>query len=131
MINVKLKDGSSREINEGSNIYDLASLISKNLAKVAVVGEVNGTLVDLSYKLKNNDEINILTYDDERAIEVMRHSTSHVMAQAVKRLYKNVKVAIGPTIDNGFYYDFDLENPLTLEDLSKIEKEMNNIIKKI
>ena len=129
MINVKLKDGSSREINEGSNIYDLASSISKNLAKVAIVGEVNGTLVDLSYKLKNNDEVNILTYDDERAIEVMRHSTSHVMAQAVKRLYKNVKVAIGPTIDNGFYYDFDLENPLTLEDLSKIEKEMNNIIK--
>ena len=129
MINVKLKDGSSREINEGSNIYDLASSISKNLAKVAIVGEVNGTLVDLSYKLKNNGEVNILTYDDERAIEVMRHSTSHVMAQAVKRLYKNVKVAIGPTIDNGFYYDFDLENPLTLEDLSKIEKEMNNIIK--
>ena len=129
MINVKLKDGSSREINEGSNIYDLASSISKNLAKVAIVGEVNGTLVDLSYKLKNNDEVNILTYDDERAIEVMRHSTSHVMAQAVKRLYKNVKVAIGPTIDNGFYYDFDLENPLTLEDLNKIEKEMNSIIK--
>lgn len=129
MINVKLKDGSSREINEGSNIYDLASSISKNLAKIAIVGEVNGTLVDLSYKLKNNDEVNILTYDDERAIEVMRHSTSHVMAQAVKRLYKNVKVAIGPTIDNGFYYDFDLENPLTLEDLNKIEKEMNNIIK--
>lgn len=129
MINVKLKDGSFREINEGSNIYDLASSISKNLAKVAIIGEVNGTLVDLSYKLKNNDEVNILTYDDERAIDVMRHSTSHVMAQAVKRLYKNVKVAIGPTIDNGFYYDFDLENPLTLEDLSKIEKEMNNIIK--
>lgn len=129
MINVKLKDGSVREINEGSNIYDLASSISKNLAKVAIIGEINGTLVDLSYKLKNNDEVNILTYDDERAIEVMRHSTSHVMAQAVKRLYKNVKVAIGPTIDNGFYYDFDLENPLTLEDLNKIEKEMNNIIK--
>ena len=129
MINVKLKDGSSREINEGSNIYDLASSISKNLAKVAIIGEVNGTLVDLSYKLKNNDEVNILTYDDERAVDVMRHSTSHVMAQAVKRLYKNVKVAIGPTIDNGFYYDFDLENPLTLEDLTKIEKEMNKIIK--
>lgn len=129
MINVKLKDGSSREIVEGSNIYDLANSISKNLAKVAVIGEVNGTLVDLSYKLKNNDEVNIVTFDDKRAIEVMRHSTSHVMAQAVKRLYKDVKVAIGPTIDNGFYYDFDLEKPLTLEDLSKIEKEMNNIIK--
>ncbi|WP_300384547.1 threonine--tRNA ligase [Clostridium sp.] len=129
MINVKLKDGSSREVKKDSNIYDLASSISKNLAKVAIVGEVNGTLVDLSYKLKNNDEVNILTYDDERAINVMRHSTSHVMAQAVKRLYKDVKVAIGPTIDNGFYYDFDLEKSLTLEDLNKIEKEMNNIIK--
>lgn len=128
MINVKLNDGSVREIEEGSNIYELAKLLSKNLAKSAVVGEVNGTLVDLSYKLKNNDEVNILTFEDEKAVEVMRHSTSHVMAQAVKRVFKDVKLAIGPSIDNGFYYDFDIEEPLTTEDLNKIEKEINNII---
>ena len=128
MINVKLNDGSVREIEEGSNIYELAKLLSKSLAKSAVVGEVNGTLVDLSYKLKNNDEVNILTFEDEKAVEVMRHSTSHVMAQAVKRVFKDVKLAIGPSIDNGFYYDFDIEEPLTTEDLNKIEKEINNII---
>ena len=129
MINVKLKDGSVRQLEDNSNVYDLASSISRNLAKVAIIGEVNGTLVDLSYILKENDEVNILTYEDERVVEVMRHSTSHVMAQAVKRLYNNVKVAIGPSIDNGFYYDFDMEETLSLEDLVKIEKEMNKIVK--
>lgn len=128
MINIKLKDGSIREIEDHSNIYELTKSLSNNLAKSAVVGEVNGTLVDLNYKLKNNDEVNILTIEDEKAIEVMRHSTSHVMAQAVKRVFKDVKLAIGPSIENGFYYDFDIEEPLTLEDLNKIEKEMNNII---
>ncbi len=127
MINVKLNDGLVREIEEDSNIYELAKLLSKNLAKSAVVGEVNGTLVDLSYKLKNNDEVNILTFEDEKAVEVMRHSTSHVMAQAVKRVFKNLKLAIGPSRDNGFYYDFDLEEPLTIEDLNKTEKEVSNI----
>ncbi|MBB6624764.1 threonine--tRNA ligase [Clostridium gasigenes] len=129
MIKIKLKDGSIREIEDYSNIYDLANSISKNLTKSAVVGEVNGTLVDLSYELKDNDEVNILTYDDEKSIEAIRHSTSHVMAQAVKRLYSSAKLAIGPSIENGFYYDFDIENPLSVEDIDKIEKEMNNIIK--
>ena len=102
MINVKLKDGSIREIEENSSVLDLAKLISKKLGKSAVVGEVNGTLVDLDYNIKDNDEVNIVTYDDEAGIEVMRHTTSHVMAQAVKRLYKDVKLAIGPTVENGF-----------------------------
>lgn len=128
MINIRLKDGATKEISEGSSIYDLAGLISKNLAKAAIVGEVNGTLVDLNSKLKNNDEVNILTYDDEKAVEVIRHSTSHIMAQAVKRLYENAKLAIGPSIENGFYYDFDIGNSLSAEDLSKIEAEMNKII---
>ncbi|OPJ62336.1 threonine--tRNA ligase [Clostridium chromiireducens] len=128
MINIRLKDGSIKEIPEDSSIYDLAGLISKNLVKAAIVGEVNGTIVDLSSKLKDNDEVNILTYDDEKAIEVIRHSTSHIMAQAVKRLYKNATLAIGPSIENGFYYDFDMENSLTAEDLVKIEAEMNKII---
>ena len=96
MINVKLKDGSLREVKEDSNVLELANLISKKLAKSAVVGEVNGTIVDLSYKLKDGDEVNVITYNDEVGIKVMRHTTSHVMAQAVKRLYKNAKLAIGP-----------------------------------
>ena len=128
MINVKLKDGSLREVKEDSNVLELANLISKKLAKSAVVGEVNGTIVDLSYKLKDGDEVNVITYNDEVGIKVMRHTTSHVMAQAVKRLYKNAKLAIGPSIENGFYYDFDIENSLNNNDLVKIEEEMNNII---
>lgn len=128
-IKIKLNDGSIREINESSSVLDLANSISRNLGKSAIVGEVNSTLVDLSYKLKDNDEVNILTANDEKAIEVLRHSISHIMAQAVKRIYKDAKLAIGPSIENGFYYDFDIENSLTTEDLEKIEKEMNNIIK--
>ncbi len=128
-IKVKLNDGSIREIDDNSNVFDLANSISRNLGKKAIVGEVNNTLVDLSYKLKDNDEVNILTDDDKKAIEVIRHSTSHIMAQAVKRLYKDAKLAIGPSIENGFYYDFDIETPLTTEDIEKIEKEMNNIVK--
>ena len=130
MINVKLKDGSIIEIEENSSVLDLAKLISKKLGKSAVVGEVNGTLVDLDYKLKDNDEVNIVTYEDKAGIEVMRHTTSHVMAQAVKRLYPDAKFAIGPTIENGFYYDFDLEIPFTNEDLAKIEEEMKKIAKR-
>lgn len=128
-IKVKLNDGSIREIDDNSNVFDLANSISRNLGKKAIVGEVNNTLVDLSYKLKDNDEVNILTDDDKKVIEVIRHSTSHIMAQAVKRLYKDAKLAIGPSIENGFYYDFDIETPLTTEDIEKIEKEMNNIVK--
>ncbi len=129
MISIKLKDGSIIEICDDSSVYDLASSISKNLAKSAIVGEVNGTLVDLSCKLKDNDQVNILTYDDENAVEVIRHSTAHIMAQAVKRIYSNSKLAIGPSIKNGYYYDFDIESPLSAEDIDKIEIEMNNIIK--
>ncbi|WP_294404806.1 threonine--tRNA ligase [uncultured Clostridium sp.] len=127
-IKIKLKDGSVKEVNDQSTLLDLAQSISRKLAKSAVVGEVNGKLVDLSTVLKENDEVNILTYDDEKAVEVIRHSTAHIMAQAVKRLYRDAKITIGPSIKNGFYYDFDLDTPLTTEDLEKIEKEMNKII---
>jgi threonyl-tRNA synthetase len=128
MLNIKLKDGSIKEISDGASVYDLAASISKNLAKSAVAGDVNDTLVDLRHKLKNDDEVNILTYEDDKAVEVIRHSTSHIMAQAVKRIYKDAKLAIGPSIENGFYYDFDIENPLSAENLSDIEAEMNKII---
>lgn len=127
-IKIKLKDGSVKKVNDQSTLLDLAQSINRKLAKSAVVGEVNGKLVDLSTVLKENDEVNILTYDDEKAVDVIRHSTAHIMAQAVKRLYKDAKITIGPSIKNGFYYDFDLDTPLTIEDLAKIEKEMNNIV---
>ncbi|WP_148347261.1 threonine--tRNA ligase [Clostridium butyricum] len=129
LINIKLKDGSIKEIEDNSTVFDLAQSISRNLGKSALVGEVNGCLVDLNYKLKNNDEVNILSYDSEKAVEVIRHSSAHIMAQAVKRLYKNAKLAIGPSIANGFYYDFDIDTPIIKEDLEKIEKEMNKIVK--
>ena len=129
LINIKLKDGSIKEIEDNSTVFDLAQSISRNLGKSALVGEVNGCLVDLNYKLKNNDEVNILSDDSEKAVEVIRHSSAHIMAQAVKRLYKNAKLAIGPSIANGFYYDFDIDTQIIKEDLEKIEKEMNKIVK--
>ena len=128
MIKVKLLDGSIKELEEGSDSYSLAALISKKLAKEAVAAKVNGKLVDLSRKLKENDQVEIVIADSEEGIEIIRHSAAHVLAQAVKRLYKNVKLAIGPTIKNGFYYDFDLDVSLTQDDLQKIEEEMNKII---
>ena len=127
-INIKLKDNSIKEIEENMSIYDLAKSISNKLAKNAIVGRVNEILVDLSYLLKNNDKVEILTYEDEEAIDVLRHSTTHVMAQAVKRLYNDAKLAIGPSIANGFYYDFDANETFSEEDLEKIELEMNKII---
>lgn len=128
MIKVKLMDGSMKEIEDGSNGYSLATSISRKLAKEAVAAKVNGKLVDLSYELKESDQVEIITVDSEEGIEIIRHSTAHVMAQAVKRIYGNVKLAIGPTVKNGFYYDFDLDTPLTHGDIEKIEEEMNKII---
>ena len=130
MIKVKLLDGSIKELEEGSDSYSLAVLISKKLAKEAVAAKINGKLVDLSRKLKENDQVEIVIAESEEGIEIIRHSAAHILAQAVKRLYKNVKLAIGPTIKNGFYYDFDLDVSLTNDDLKKIEDEMNKIISK-
>ena len=113
---------------EGSNGYSLAASISKKLAKEAIAVKINDKLVDLNHGLKNDDKVEIITADSEDGIEIIRHSTAHVMAQAVKRIYGNVKLAIGPTIKNGFYYDFDLDISLTQDDLKKIEDEMNKII---
>ena len=128
MIKVKLMDGSMKEIEDGSNGYSLATSISRKLAKEAVAAKINGKLVDLSHELKGSDQVEIITVDSEEGIEIIRHSTAHVMAQAVKRIYGNVKLAIGPTVKNGFYYDFDLDTPLTHGDIEKIEEEMNKII---
>ncbi|NGM82991.1 threonine--tRNA ligase [Paenibacillus sp. 7124] len=129
-VSIKLPDGSVREYAEGSSIEDVASSISSGLRKNAAAGKLNGVIVDLSAKLGDGDLVEIVTLDSPDGLEVMRHSTAHLMAQAVKRLFgaKEVKLGVGPTIEDGFYYDMDLEYPLNPEDLQKIEKEMERIV---
>lgn len=126
---ITLKDGSKKEYAEAKSVIDIAYDISEGLARAACAGEVNGEVVDLRTVLEDDCELNILTARDEKGLAVLRHTASHVMAQAVQNLYPEAKVAIGPSIDTGFYYDFDHE-PFSREDLDAIEKEMKKIIKK-
>ena len=126
---IKLKDNSEIELQENSSILDLAKAISEGLARNAMAGEVNGEVKDLRYQLKEGDQVNILTFDSENGKKAYWHTTSHILAQAAKRLFPDVKLAIGPAIDNGFYYDFDVEKPFSEEDLQKLEAEMKKIIK--
>ncbi len=127
-IKIKLPDGTKKEFTSGSTSYDVALSISKGLAEHSYFAKVNGKLVDLKAKLKNDCNVEIITDKSPELNSVLLHSAAHIMAQAVKRLYPKVKIAIGPAIENGFYYDFDFEEPLTEADLPKIEKEMKNII---
>lgn len=129
-VNIKLPDGSVREYAEGSSIEDVAASISSGLRKNAVAGKLDGIVVDLSTTLHEGALVEIVTLDSPEGLEVMRHSTAHLMAQAVKRLYgnKEVHLGVGPVIEDGFYYDMDLEQPLNPEDLQKIEKEMERIV---
>ncbi len=129
-VKITLKDGSVREVNQGTTVYEIAKEISEGLARVAVGGEVNGQVVDLRYPIEADCELNILRFEDEGGKESFWHTTSHILAQAVKRLYPNTKLAIGPAIDNGYYYDFDSDHKFTPEDLEKIEAEMQRIAKK-
>ncbi|MEE1078697.1 MAG: threonine--tRNA ligase [Agathobacter sp.] len=125
---ITLKDGSVKEYNEAKSVYDIALDISEGLARVACAGEVNGSIVDLRTELSEDCTLNIVTANDPEGLKVIRHTASHIMAEAVKRLFPNAKVAIGPAIEDGFYYDFDNE-PFSAEDLENIEKEMKKIIK--
>ena len=126
---ITLKDGSKREVQEGISVIDLAKEISEGLARVATAGRVDGKVVDLRYNLNKDCNVEILTFDDEDGKKAYWHTTSHIMAQAIKRLYKDVKLAIGPAIDSGFYYDFDTEYRFSEADFEKIEAEMKKIIK--
>ena len=128
---IVLKDGSRIDAEKGISIYDLAKQISEGLARVATAGRVNGEVKDLRYKLEEeNAQVEILTFDgDLDGKKAYWHTTSHIMAQAVKRIFPEAKLAIGPAIDDGFYYDFDVEKPFTDEDKAKIEEEMKKIIK--
>ena len=129
MIKVTLKDGSVKEFPAGISAYEAAKEISMGLARNACAAKINGKNADLRDTLNEDCELEILTFDDEYGKWTFRHTASHIMAQAVKRLYPDAKLAIGPAVDDGFYYDFDLETKFTPEDLVKIEAEMKKIVK--
>lgn len=126
---ITLKDGSTKEYAEAKSVIEIASDISEGLARVACAGEVDGEVADLRTVIDRDCELNILTFDSEGGKGAFRHTTSHIMAQAIKRLFPEVKLAIGPSIEDGFYYDIDSDEPITAEDLPKIEAEMKKIVK--
>ena len=125
---ITLKDGSVKEYSEALSVYDIAKDISEGLARVACAGEIDGEVVDLRTVIDKDCSLNILTANDKEGLKVIRHTASHVLAEAVKRLFPNAKITIGPAIEDGFYYDFDAE-PFSREDLDKLEAEMKKIIK--
>ena len=129
MIKITLKDGSIKEVKENTSIIELAKEISEGLARMATCGRVDGKVEDLRYELTKDCKVEILTFDGKEGKNAFWHTTSHVLAQAVKRLFPNAKFAIGPAIDNGFYYDFDVEKPFSPDDLEKITAEMKKIVK--
>lgn len=129
MINVTLKDGSIKQYPEGITVKEVAESISAGLARVALAAEIDGEVKDLATVLDRDCTLNLLTFDSDGGKHAFRHTASHVLAHAVKRLYPGAKLAIGPAIENGFYYDFDVDTPFTREDLDRIEKEMENIVK--
>jgi threonyl-tRNA synthetase len=126
-IKVTLPDGSARALQEGATVYDLAAAIGAGLAKASIAGKINGTPVDLSATIEDGSRVELITAKSEEALEIIRHSTSHLMAQAVKSLFPKAQVAIGPAIETGFYYDFDVESPFSPEDLEKIEDKMRQL----
>ena len=124
MITIELKDGSKREVESGLSVHEIAKSISEGLARNAMAGRVDGKVEDLRFKVEKDCKLEILTFDDLDGKKAYWHTTSHIMAQAIKRLYKDVKLAIGPAIDGGFYYDFDTDYRFSESDFEKIEEEM-------
>ena len=129
MIKITLKDGSVKEFEAGVSVLDIAKSISEGLARNACCGIINKKVVDLRTKVNEDVDLSICTADSQEGMDTIRHSISHVLAYAVKRLFPEAKLAIGPSIVNGFYYDFDVENPFSASDLDKLEEEMRKIIK--
>lgn len=129
MIKITLKDGSVIEVAKGTPVTEIVAKISEGLARVALIAKFNGELIDLSRKLEEDGSLEILTFKDDEGKNAYRHTAAHILAQAVKNIYPNAKLAIGPSISNGFYYDFDFETPITIDDFEMIEKEMQSIIK--
>ena len=126
---ITLKDGSVKEYAEAKSVIEIAADISEGLARAATAGEIDGEIVDLRTPVEKDCQLNILTFNDDKGKGAFRHTASHIMAQAIKRLYPETKLAIGPSVADGFYYDVDRETPFTAEDLEKIEKEMKKIVK--
>ncbi len=129
MIKITLKDGSFKEYESPLSVLEIARSISEGLARVATAGTINGKTVDLRYIVSEDCNLSILTFDDAEGRKAFRHTSAHILAQAVNRLFPAAKLAIGPAIDNGFYYDFDLDGGFSNEDLTKIEEEMKKIVK--
>ena len=129
MPNVTLPDGSVKSYDQSLTVAEVASSIGSGLAKAAIAGEIDGQLVDTSFMIENDSDLAIITNKDDKALEVIRHSTAHLLAQATQQLYPKAQVTIGPVIDNGFYYDFAYEDGFSEQDLAKIEKKMNAIVK--
>ena len=130
MLKIKLKDNSVLEVEENLSVLEIAKKISEGLARVATAAEIDGEVVDLRTIVSKNCSLNILTFEsDLNGKKAYWHTTSHIMAQAIKRLFPDVKLAIGPSIDEGFYYDFDVENAFNATDLDKITAEMKRLVK--
>ena len=120
MIKIKLKDGKILEVEEGKSIIEITKQISEGLARMATCAEVDGEIKDLRYEIKNDCELNILTFESsEHGKKAYWHTTAHILAQAVKRLYPNTKLGIGPAIENGFYYDFKVDKPFDEDDIKR------------
>ena len=129
MPNVTLPDGTVKSYDQSLSVAEVASSIGSGLAKAAIAGEVDGQLVDTSFIIEGDSDVAIITNKDEKALEVIRHSTAHLLAQATQQIYPKAQVTIGPVIDNGFYYDFAYKDGFSEQDLAKIEKKMNAIVK--
>lgn len=126
---IRLKDNKVKEYPEGMSVLDIARDISPGLARTAMAGEVNGRTADIRKKIYEDSDLKILTFEDQEGKKAFWHTSSHILAQAVKNLFPEAKLAIGPAIDNGFYYDFEVDKPFSTEDLEAIEKEMTRIVK--
>src|SRR6201995_5433461 len=127
MINITLPDGSQKQFENAPTVQDIAASIGAGLAKAALAGKVDGKLVDTSFRIEQDASLAIITDKDAEGVEVIRHSTAHLLAYAVKELFPEAQVTIGPVIENGFYYDFAYKRPFTPEDLEAIEKKMTEL----
>src|SRR5579859_6525186 len=127
MITITLPDGSQRQFDRPVTVQDVAASIGAGLAKAALAGKLDGKLVDTSFPIDKDSKLEIVTEKSPDALEIIRHSTAHLLAQATQRLFPDTQVTIGPVVENGFYYDFARKQPFTPEDLEKIEAEMKKI----
>ena len=130
MISIKLPDGSRKEFPGAVSVAEVAAAIGPGLAKAALAGRVDGTLVDTSYAIDRDADVSIVTERDPAGLDILRHSTAHLLAYAVKELFPEAQVTIGPVIEDGFYYDFSYKRPFTPEDLQAIEQKMAELAKK-